>query len=311
MVGALIREKTSKYNASNVDQDGLWKKIITELFEEFMLFLLPDLYEKIDFAKPPDFLQQELFKEIIEEKKGRKIADQIVKVHLKDGQEKWILIHIEVQGDMDPEFPKRMFQYFYRIYDRYDRDIVAMVIQTGAGKRIIPNAFEYSYFGTELRYAYNQYSLMEQNESELERSPNLFSKAVLAAIYSNKTTHDADARFVFKVKLMRELLRDKDVQGLTTSALIYFIDYLLRLPDELKEPLIAELQEEDFQMLHFNKNDIPPTVAEMMASQKAEGIIAERESFALALIAKGFDDVEIADLTKLSVVEVEELRRTL
>ena len=78
---------------------------------------------------------------------------------------------------------------------------------------------------------------MEQKISELEQSPNLFSKAVLAAIYSNKTTHDADERFVFKVKLMRELLRDKSVQRSSISALIFFIDYLLRLPDELKEPL--------------------------------------------------------------------------
>ena len=111
MVNALILEKTSEYRGSNVDQDGLWKKVIADLFEDFLLFFLPDLYEKIDFNKPPDFLQQELFKVIIE-KKGRKIADQIVKVHLKDGQEKWILIHIEVQGDTDLEFPKRMFHIF-------------------------------------------------------------------------------------------------------------------------------------------------------------------------------------------------------
>ncbi|WP_186671157.1 Rpn family recombination-promoting nuclease/putative transposase [Sporosarcina sp. BP05] len=148
MVNALILEKTSAYKVSNVDQDGLWKKVIADLFEDFLLFFLPDLYEKIDFTKPPDFLQQELFKVIIEKKKGRKIADQIVKVHLKDGQEKWILIHIEVQGDADLDFPKRMFQYFYRIYDRYDQEIVAMAIQTGADERIIPNAFEYAYFGT-------------------------------------------------------------------------------------------------------------------------------------------------------------------
>ena len=152
---------------------------------------------------------------------------------------------------------------------------------------------------------------MEQKISELEQSPNLFSKAILAAIYSNKTTHDADARFVFKVKLMRELLRDKSVQRSTISALIYFIDYLLRLPDELKEPLRVELREEDFQMLHFEKNNVPPTVAELMASQIAEGFLAERRSIALALIAKGFGDGEIADLTKLSVGEVVELRRTL
>jgi len=311
MVNAQIHEKPSEYKISNVDQDGLWKKIIADLLEDFLLFFLPELFEKIDFTKPPDFLQQELFSVIIEKKKGRKIADQIVKVHLKDGQEKWILIHIEVQSDVDLEFPKRMFQYFYRIYDRYDKEIVAMAIQTGMYERIIPNAFEYAYFGTQISYVYNQYTLMEQNISELEQSPKLFSKAVLAAIYLNKTRHDADARFDFKVKLLRELLHDKNIQHPSISALFYFIDYLLRLPKELKETLRVELQEEDFQMLHFEKNDVPPTVAELMASQKLEGIREERRSFALALIPKGFDDGEIAELAKLSVAEVEELRKTI
>ena len=126
-----------------------------------------------------------------------------------------------------------------------------MAIQIGADERIIPNAFEYAYFGTQLSYVYNQYTLMEQNVSELEQSPNLFSKAVLAAIYSNKTKHDADARFVFKVKLLHELLDDENIQRPSISALFYFIDYLLRLPEELKESLRVELQEEDFKNVTF------------------------------------------------------------
>jgi predicted transposase/invertase (TIGR01784 family) len=282
------------------------------MFEEFLLFFLPDLYEKIDFSKPPDFLQQELFKEIIKVKKCRKIADQIIKVHLKDGQEKWILIHIEVQGDADTEFPKRMFQYFYRIYDRYDREIVAMAIQTGASKREIPDAFEYSYFGTELRYAYNQYMVMEQNESELEHSPNLFSKAILAAIYANKTMDNADARFAFKLKLMRSLLRVKDAQNLSVSSLIYFVDYLLLLPEELKEPLRAEFREEDFKMLHFDKNNLPPTVGELMARDREEGIkkavFEERRTLARNMIKQGRSNKEIAEIIPLSLEEIESLR---
>lgn len=109
-----------------VDYDGLWKKLIYELFEEFILFFAVDLYEAIDFSKEPEFLQQELFQEIIQEKKGRQIADQIVKVYLNNGIEKWLLIHIEVQGDRDLDFSKRMFRYYYRIFDKYDRDIIAM-----------------------------------------------------------------------------------------------------------------------------------------------------------------------------------------
>lgn len=48
--------------------------------------------------KQPDFLKQELNRIFIEWNKRRLIADQIVKVFLKSGQEKWILIHIEVGG---------------------------------------------------------------------------------------------------------------------------------------------------------------------------------------------------------------------
>ena len=36
----------------------------------------------------------------------------------------WILVHIEVQGYADKEFPERMFRYFYRIFDKYNEKIV-------------------------------------------------------------------------------------------------------------------------------------------------------------------------------------------
>ncbi len=33
-----IMEQSPKYEAKTVDQDGLWKKIISELFEDFLIF---------------------------------------------------------------------------------------------------------------------------------------------------------------------------------------------------------------------------------------------------------------------------------
>lgn len=35
---AFVREKEEIYPKEYVDQDGLWKKVIGELFEEFLLF---------------------------------------------------------------------------------------------------------------------------------------------------------------------------------------------------------------------------------------------------------------------------------
>lgn len=49
---------------------------------------------------------------------------------MKNGTEHWFLIHIEVQGYQDSDFAKRMFQYAYRIMDRYGRPIAALAIFT-------------------------------------------------------------------------------------------------------------------------------------------------------------------------------------
>ncbi|MGG3691056.1 hypothetical protein ABEU88_18030, partial [Caldifermentibacillus hisashii] len=97
----LVLEKRVSYSPGT-DYDALWKKIISELFEEFILFFAPDLYEAIDFGKGIVFLEQELHKVIIKHKKGKKIADKIVKVSLKNGEEKYVFIHIEIQGKKDP-----------------------------------------------------------------------------------------------------------------------------------------------------------------------------------------------------------------
>lgn len=101
----------------NPKYDQLWKDVITELFEEFLLFFSPDLYEQVDFTSPPQFLEQELQTILVDSESNNRIADKLVKLQMKSGKEQWIYVHIEVQGSYNKNFPKRMFQSFYRIMD--------------------------------------------------------------------------------------------------------------------------------------------------------------------------------------------------
>lgn len=48
-------------------------------------------------------------------------ADKVVKVYLKDGTEQWIIIHIEVQGYKGSDFAKRMFSYYYRLWEKFGK----------------------------------------------------------------------------------------------------------------------------------------------------------------------------------------------
>src|SRR5207253_5432946 len=56
------------------------------------------------------------------------LADKLFKVWLQEGDEVWLLIHIEVQGQAQAIFPQRMFVYNSRTFDRYNRAVVSLAV---------------------------------------------------------------------------------------------------------------------------------------------------------------------------------------
>ncbi len=281
-------------------------------------------------------MQQELFQEIIDEKKGRRYADQVVKVRLKNGNERWIIVHIEIQGDDDTDFSERMFRYFYRLYDRHKEKIVALAVITSPTQTKKPQHFHYSYFGTTLHYKYTNRKIFDYDERELEQSNKLFSKIVLATQYMHKTKSNADKRFAFKRKLMREIFRNKAYSREAVHAMFHFIDYLLKLPRELSTELANSIRpiinKEEKRMLQANREDPSPTLAEIFKLEREEGEQKGREegreegraegrekgkkdaqqNFAKKLLMTNNMSVkEIAELTELTVDEVEKLKKEL
>lgn len=107
----------------NIDFDGKWKILIEALFEEFILFFLPELHSEIDFSSPTKFLKQELTDIAGSSgKQGEMVADNIIEVRFKNGEKQYVLIHIEVHGYENIDFSEKMFRYLCRIYDKHIKD---------------------------------------------------------------------------------------------------------------------------------------------------------------------------------------------
>ncbi|MGR3318505.1 MAG: Rpn family recombination-promoting nuclease/putative transposase [Candidatus Anammoxibacter sp.] len=106
-------------------KDRLWKGIVEYLCEDFISFFMPDLYPKINFGKGVEFLDKELESLFPKSEESKGYVDKLIKVFFKDGKETWIFIHVEIQGYKDEDFTKRMFKYFYRVFDKYQREITA------------------------------------------------------------------------------------------------------------------------------------------------------------------------------------------
>ena len=90
------------------DHDSPWKGALEVFFRPFMDFLYSEIAAQIDWQQPVEFLDKELQKITRKAKNSRRYADKLVKVQFLTGVEKWILIHVEVQGEPEVGFAERM-----------------------------------------------------------------------------------------------------------------------------------------------------------------------------------------------------------
>ena len=163
--------------------DILLKSAFEEAFSDLLRFFFKQADIIFDIAKGFEFMDKELselFPEL-EKNGGSRFVDMLVKTHLKNGSEEWMLVHLEIQDKNDRHFTKRMFQYFYRIYDRYDVPITALAVFTGNRIPNKANYFNHNFLGTKITYEYNSYHILEHTEEQLLAMDNPFALIVLAA----------------------------------------------------------------------------------------------------------------------------------
>ena len=217
--------------------DEAWKKIIERFFPYMLRFFIPHLYQDADFSNGFIFLDKELEQLSKKSKKGAKYVDKLVEVQLKDGEDQWILVHIEVQGYADKEFPERMFRYYYRIYDKYSEKIVSLALITGMEKGISEGRFELEAYGSGVSFRYLSPRLMDFDKNELEKSDNPIALVILACQGREEAKKKGEA-FNIKLRLIRSMY-EKGYSQDEIRALFEFIDWLITL-SEKEEKLIRE-----------------------------------------------------------------------
>lgn len=229
--------------------DAPWKKIVQRHYPKFIAFFAPAAYDQIDWSHDPEFLDKELRRVSRGLKRGLVIADFLVKVWLKDGEEHRILSHIELQAQKDEAFPERMFLYNVRSYDLYRYKIHSLAILADDDPNWRPSSFHYEQFDSRTLFEFPTVKLLDYSnrQAELESSDNPFALAVLAHLKTLETRGDADARSIWKLRLIR-MLRNRGWLREEMESLFEFIDWIMALPEDLEDHFEAELvklEEED------------------------------------------------------------------
>jgi predicted transposase YdaD len=264
--------------------DKAWKEVIEELFEDFVKFFMPDLYEIIDFSKGYEFLDKEFSTLFPESDAENKRVDKLTKVLLKDGKEQWILIHTEVQGYDDKNFEKRMFQYYYRIFDKYEKDIEALAIFTYKENSHKSNNYQKKFLQTEILYKFRTYDVSKQNENNLKLIKNPFALVVLASLQAIGHEDNDHNNAKFKKGLLK-LLFESGYNKDESKAIFRFLNFIF----EINDPNIRNsFFEEVLEMALKDRLDVLTDYDEFVIEKKVEEIVKnmKKEGMNIEMISK-------------------------
>ncbi|TWI63157.1 hypothetical protein LZ24_03298 [Desulfobotulus alkaliphilus] len=223
------------------DYDSPWKEAVGRYFKEFLALLFPQIHDEIDWDKGLVFLDKELQKIVRDGTTGRRYVDKLAKVWTKKNREIWVLIHVEVQGEAEDLFPKRMYVYNFRIFDSYDRDVVSLGVLTDSQKSFRPDSYSKELWGCSLDFRFPIVKLMDWEDrwDELEASDNVFSLVVMAQIKA-KSSKSKDELKAWKYHLVK-LMYQRNYSREDILQLYRYIDWMISLPKELEAQFLKEV----------------------------------------------------------------------
>ena len=226
------------------DYDSPWKDALEHAFPEFMAFYFPEAHAQIDWSQGHEFKNTELRQVVREAELGRRYADALVQVTLASGEERWITIHIEVQGQRDAGFAQRMFTYNYRLYDIFARPVASLAVLADDDAGWRPDSFGFEVLGCRHRLEFPVVKLIEfaARLDHLETDPNPFALVTAAHLRTRHTRKDPEARYQAKRDLVRLLYR-RGWERQRILDLFAVLDWMMRLPDVLERKLWQDIEQ--------------------------------------------------------------------
>lgn len=292
--------------------DSLWKGILEDLFADFLRFFFTHADQIFDLKKGFVYLDKEMAQIAVDgDPESAKYVDKLVKVYTREKNEQWVLVHVEVQGYTDTRFEERMFRYYYRIFDRYQRRITTVVLLTDQNKKFHPNEYRSEFLGTAVHYRFNSYKIIEQGEEALLNSENPFAFVILTVLLALQRKRLTDnALFDLKVALVRRLLQQKFARAVIKGVLYFIRNYVVFADPENKSKFDEEIDSITQKSRHMG-------IVEMIKEREVQEILqkgrdeGKAEIVGNLLVVNQFTDIEIATFAGVSEDFVRQVRNTL
>lgn len=281
---------------TTANYDDPWKEALERYFEAFVAFFFAEAHRDIDWSRGYEFLDKEFQQIVREAEVGKRFVDKLVKVWLVDGQETWLLLHIEIQSQTDAAFAERMFTYHYRIFDRYSREVVSLAVLGDEQPGWRPQEYGYGRWGCEMRLRFPIVKLLDYPWEDLDASDNPFASVVMAHRKTQDTTQQFPERLQWKLHLIKRLYR-RGYSRQDILELFLVLDRMMRLPEPLELVFRNEIRqfEEENQMPYISSLERigrQEGLQEGLQEGRQEGRLGERQDIIRTALSTRFGGVD-------------------
>ncbi|SDC47693.1 RpnC/YadD family protein [Niabella drilacis] len=296
--------------------DSLWKGILEDLFADFLRFFFTNADQIFDMKREFVYLDKEMAQIAVEAAtESPKYVDKLVKVFTREGNEQWILVHVEVQGYVDNQFEERMYRYYYRIFDRYRQRITAIVLLTDRNKKFYPKEYRCEFLGTAVHFCFNSYKIIAQDAETLLKSSNPFAFVILTTLLALQRSRLTDkALFDLKTALVRRLLEQKFSRAVIKGIFYFIRNYVVFANRENNNKFDEEIDSITQKSRHMGIVEMirERETQEILQKGRTEGKLQGKiEIVGNLLTANQFTEDEIAAFAGVPVDFVLEVRNTL
>lgn len=302
----LLNQKKQVNKKPRKKNDELLKGAFKENLPDFLRFVYPDADDIIDFEKGIVFMDKELFAiiPVRERKKDKRIADLLVKLFLKDGAEKWVLLNVEIEAGSEPDFAFRLYQYNYRIRDKYGVSVATIAVFIGNKGQCRPALYRDELLGTVLSFKYLSYHIFDHSPEALLAKQNPFALIALAcqkALLEGKIPDEELGEE--RLTIARVLLSHNYEPERIVNFILFLKNFIFIDNDDINYTF-------DQQINTLTGGKIDMGILETIKMQeRREGKIEGRHEEALVIARElkkeGLSIEFIAKTTKLSIKEIE------
>ncbi len=223
----------------------LWKTLIEQLYFDFITFFRPNWEERIDFTRPPTFLNLPL--DVAKTTPHAPQQNLVIGIREKTGDIILLLTVLEQLGYDNRSFGKQLFKDFTKTLAEFENKMPVTVQAIFLANSLPKDAkqYEYSYDQIQMQMQFPSYVVREQYLDDLWEMVNPIAFAIAACRLHLENEQHPKGRIESKINLIYRLLQRHNRQRINFEAVLVlfpFINAVITLDTAWQKVFEAELK---------------------------------------------------------------------